>query len=553
MTDLLLDASPWLDAIGWGLLHSLWQAFLLALLYASLRRPLQSAPAHVRVVLGEAALMACLLLPALTVWSMSFAVSGSSPSVMAETLPSWALPAQQAVAASRELPLTVVLAGAWALGVALLSLRAALRWRRLGRVVDQASPVEAAWQARLLALCRQHGVRVAVRWLESAEVAAPMLVGWMRPVILFPIGMTVGLPPRQIELLLAHELAHVRRADFLFNLLQLLVETLLFFNPAVRWLSAQVRHERELACDERVAADPRDRTPYARALLAVAEFRHQHGDLALAATGGVLLERVRRIVGEQEPDTRGSGLRAVIVAAMLAMLLVAGLRAVQPAVEAIALAPVERLLGEGLRAVGVEPLPLAVARPAIEVEPLRPVAANFVDADASALGLPGLQRSVPDPSLARIELPGVAVGLAIERAFEAPLAAPPETAPQIAPIDYRAPDYPRPARLANVEGWVELSYRIDLDGRVREVKVIEAQPEGMFEAASRSALRSWRFPPAAGGEERTQRFDFSLSGDFSESTPYGGCNRPSTGSRVCRRGGLEESSVTSIDGAALRR
>lgn len=542
MTELLQRAAPWLDAIGWALLHSLWQALLLALVFACLRAPLKRAPAALRVVLGESALLACLLLPALTAWSITAAAG--LPAAGA-ALPGWVLPAQRAVEAGRELPITALLAAAWALGVTLLALRAALRWRGLRRIIDQARPVEPNWQQRLQALCRLHGVRLKVRWLESVEVASPMLVGWLRPVILFPLGMTVGLPPRQIELLLVHELAHVRRADFLFNLLQLLVETLLFFNPAVRWLSAQVRHERELACDDRVTAtDPHDRTAYARALLAAAEHRQAHGQLAVAAGGGVLLERVRRIVGEEERDPRGSGLRAVIVAAMLAGLLVLGLRAVQPALEAIALAPIERLLGQGLRAVGVEPLRLEAPDLArLAVEPLRPLPI----ADERALPVPGIGRAAP--SLTPIALRTEPVELALAAPVWVDAAS---ASAGLMPSVYAAPDYPRAARLAGIEGWINLRYRIGADGRVHDAEVLDAEPQGVFEAAARSALRGWRFPPAAAGESRVQRFDFTLGGDDGLSNDSF-CNRPATGSRVCRRGtGLEDSSVTRLDAGALR-
>lgn len=543
MTDLLQRSTPWLDALGWALLHSLWQALILALLFACLRRPLKRAPAELRVVLGEAALLACLLLPALTAWSMSAAAPSAGS---AAALPGWAIPARLAVEAGRELPLTVLLAAAWALGVSLLTLRAALRWRHLRRIVEQARPVEASWQQRLKTLCRQHAVRVPVRWLESVEVASPMLVGWMRPVILFPLGMTVGLPPRQIELLLVHELAHVRRADFLFNLLQLLVETLLFFNPAVRWLSAQVRHERELACDDRVTrSDPDDRTAYARALLAVAEHRQAHGDLAVAAGGGVLLERVRRIVGEEDSDPRGSGLRAVIVAVVLASLLVLGLRAVQPAVEAIALAPIERLLGESLRAVGVEPLPLAAPDLAqAGFEPLRPLEV----APELPLPVPGIARATGSEIAAAVQLG------AVELALEAPILLEIGTpGAEIAPLVYQAPAYPRAARLAGVQGWIELNYRIAPDGRVRDIQVLAAEPAGVFDAAARSALRDWRFPAAAGGQVRQQRFDFSLGEADAAASGTASCNRPATGSRVCRRGSaLEDASVSSLDASALR-
>jgi TonB family protein len=559
MSDWLFDAAPWLDAIGWGLLHSLWQGMLLALLYACLRKTLQRAPAQLRVVLGEAALLACVLLPAISVWSVSSAAGAAA--VGSAVLSDLGWPAQRAVEAGRELPLTALLATAWALGVGFLALRAGFRWRRLRRIVEQAQPVCDDWQRRLVQLCQRHALQVPVRWLESAEVAAPILVGWLRPVILFPLGMTVGLPPRQIELLLAHELAHVRRADFLFNLLQLLVETLLFFNPCVRWLSAQVRHERELACDERVAADPRDRGAYARALLAVAEHRLHHGEMALAATGGVLLDRVRRIVGETEPEGRAGGLRALMVALLLAAVLVLGVRAVQPSLQAIALPPVERLLGESLRAVGIEPLPpgpVAIQRPRLAA-PLQ--ASTQTAAPPAPLPVAGLRRTASTAGEALAEPLQALVDTRPVLQIDPPARADAEADADadavdaaLAPLAYRAPGYPRAARLAGVEGWVELEFRIADDGRVEDMRVLAAEPAGAFEAAARSALRGWRFPPAAAGQQRYQRFDFSLGAAAPAGLDNDGCNRPATGSRVCRRGPLlEDSSVSSFSGAALRR
>lgn len=555
MAEWLIEAAPWLDVIGWALLHSLWQAALTALLFASLSRALKRAPAGLRVVLGEAALLGCLLLPALTAVSLPW-VGPAAPIAVTLGEGLWSPPTQGAAEAGRELPLTAMLAAVWALGVALLALRAALRWQRLRRIVAEAQPVAAPWQRQLGRLRQRFGVVRPVRWLESAEIAAPMLVGWLRPVVLFPLGMTVGLAPRHIELLLAHELAHVRRADFLFNLLQLLVETLLFFNPAVRWLSARVRHERELACDEYVAAEPADRSAYARALLAVAEHRLRHGELALAATGGVLLERVRRIVGEEAPDARDGGLRALLVASALALLFGFGLRMAQPALEAIPPLPIERLLGQSLRAVGVEPLRLpAPDFDAAELAALRPLPASVEEPVAILAPLPvfmpDLRRSREAPAAA-LAAPDLSLALALPE----PLPRVEEADSAVRPLHYRAPDYPRAARLAGVEGWIELAYRIDAGGRPRDIEVLGAEALAAFEAASREALARWRFPIEAAGQRRQQRFDFSLDAakvdDEAEAAER--CLRPATGSRVCRRGPvLADPGLLRADAAALRR
>ena len=538
MIDAAILQSPWVDALGWALLHSLWQALLLALGYGALRQALSARSAALRVALGELTLLMCLLLPAMTVWRQLASAATPDALLGAAALP-WLGAPMAAVVQTPSVMGGIV--AAWAIGVALLALRAGWRWQSLRGVVQRAQPLEPAWQRRFAALCTEAGLRVTVRWLESAEVAGPVLVGWMRPVILFPLGMTVGIPPRQIELLLAHELAHVHRADFLFNLFQLLVETLLFFNPAVHWISAQVRHERELACDDRVARHAHDRTAYARALLAAAEHREAHGSFALAATGGVLLQRIQRIVGDvDERDPRGGGLRSLLVVAVLLMLLVAGLRSLHSRLTAIEL-PVREWLADSLRAVGTEPLQLAPFAPP-RIEPLRPAAlpsdaglGEEADAVPAAITLPGMNRAVA----VEAELHLAPVGMALERpVVPLPMGMPRQVRSddaRVGPLRSTAPDYPVAARIAGIEGWVDIGFRIGNDGAVQAIRVVEAQPAGVFDAAARDAMSRWQFPASAAGEQRVQRFDFTLTGGDDHVEGGKNCQRPATGSRVCRR------------------
>lgn len=140
-------------------------------------------------------------------------------------------------------------------------------------------------------------VRAAVRLRVCARVQVPAVMGWLRPIILVPAAALSDLSVQQLEALLLHELAHVRRNDFIVNLLQTAVETLLFFHPAVWWVSRQVRQERENCCDDLAADRCGSRVLYARALAAMEELRGMPGQMALGARDGVLLKRVRRIVG----------------------------------------------------------------------------------------------------------------------------------------------------------------------------------------------------------------------------------------------------------------
>ncbi|HEV7786499.1 MAG TPA: M56 family metallopeptidase, partial [Thermoanaerobaculia bacterium] len=166
-------------------------------------------------------------------------------------------------------------------------------------------------------LSRRLGIARAVRLLESAAVPVPAVIGWLRPVILVPASALAGLSPQQLEAVLAHELAHVRRHDYLINLLQAAVETLLFYHPAVWWVSSQMRRERENCCDDLAVAICGDRLGYARALADLEGLRTPSPRLAMAADGGSLLDRIRRLVGAPAPRSRRSWMAGVVALSLL--------------------------------------------------------------------------------------------------------------------------------------------------------------------------------------------------------------------------------------------
>ena len=186
----------------------------------------------------------------------------------------------------------------WFAGVFLSAFRPLLGWytvRRLRTV--GVSPVPDAVHAVMDRVTKRLRLARAVELLQSALVKTPAVVGCFRPAILLPLCVVTRLPEAQLELILAHELAHIRRHDYLVNLLQTLVETLFFYHPAVWWLSRQIRNERENCCDDVAMATGGSRADYGRALLAVAELRAAVPGLSLAAGGGSLLARIRRIAG----------------------------------------------------------------------------------------------------------------------------------------------------------------------------------------------------------------------------------------------------------------
>jgi len=155
-------------------------------------------------------------------------------------------------------------------------------------------------------------------------VEVPTVIGWLRPVILLPASALTGLSAEQLEALLAHELAHIRRYDYLINLLQTTIETLFFYHPAVWWVSAQVRQEREHCCDDLPVAACGDVLTYARALTALEQLRGSEPQLAVAASGGSLLVRIQRLLRGRAPALYGfeSGLAGFIALATIFILLV---------------------------------------------------------------------------------------------------------------------------------------------------------------------------------------------------------------------------------------
>jgi beta-lactamase regulating signal transducer with metallopeptidase domain len=219
----------------------------------------------------------------------------------------------------------------WLAGVTLQLIRLVVGLRGAYRLTADGIIAPPAWLVRLTEAVAR---RLRVRWCVvrvSARVTMPLVIGMVRPVILVPVSFVTGLPPETMRALLAHELAHVRRHDFLVNLLQTACETLLFFHPAVWWLSRRVRQEREHCCDDVAAAVLGEREGMARALIAAEELRSDRTPAcALAATDGSLSHRVRRLL-VPAPSGRDRGAAVIAMMPLLFALLAVPATAVSEA------------------------------------------------------------------------------------------------------------------------------------------------------------------------------------------------------------------------------
>jgi beta-lactamase regulating signal transducer with metallopeptidase domain len=306
--------------IAQALMHFLWQGTLVGLAAWGALAVLERAKASTRYAVALGALLLMATLP----FATAFWLAGDTPRLT----PS-AVSAVASIVKAPELSggtVTVKTFGssllpwvfnAWLAGVAALSLIHLEGFRRVRYLSRQGKPVEETLQTLARDLGRRLGIQRAVALLESAAVTVPATVGWLRPVVLVPVSAFTGLAPRQLEAILAHELAHVRRHDYLVNLFQTAVETLLFYHPAVWWVSAQVRRERENCCDDLAVEVCGDRLGYARALVELEGLRAAAPRLALAATGGSLSGRVRRLLAAPDRPSRRPWAAGLLVLALL--------------------------------------------------------------------------------------------------------------------------------------------------------------------------------------------------------------------------------------------
>ncbi|SPE55684.1 membrane hypothetical protein [Verrucomicrobia bacterium] len=350
--------------VGWVLLHSLWQGALIGLAFGLVRLATHSA--KLRYVAGCLALALLVAAPVagfLTGWLPAPAIASSlAPAPAAGGVPFHWMEAGTASAggavevfASRSAAflarLAPVLAGLWLFGVLLCSCRLTRSFWRVRTIRTRAKEsVDAGWLEVLNDLRCRLGISRPVGLIKSALVEVPAVIGWWRPVILLPAATLAGLAPSQLEAILAHELAHVRRLDYLVNAVQCVVETLLFYHPVVWWISRCVRDERENCCDDLVVEVCGDRVAYARALATLEESRVEVPRLAFAATGGSLLSRIRRLLGAA--DDRPGSVRQIGGLALLALglvLIVLGvcLFVSSPSYQALARIKLERDLPDG--------------------------------------------------------------------------------------------------------------------------------------------------------------------------------------------------------------
>jgi beta-lactamase regulating signal transducer with metallopeptidase domain len=316
-----------IDALGWALIHFIWQGTLVATLLAVALRILQAWSSNLRYAAACVAMLLMLVLPPATIALISLSATKQSTRGVLEVFTTRsdlhtlsgayepATPDKTELVTSPTnlfyffradslLPLLPWMILVWLLGVGIFSLRLTCAWVYTQRLkLYMTRTMDGKWEEALHRLCEQLQLRRPIRLLESTIVGVPTVIGWLRPVVILPVSAVTGLSWQQLEALIAHELAHIRRHDYLINLLQAVIETLLFYHPAVWWVSRRIRQEREHCCDDLAVAVCGNALTYARALLEMEQLRAAGPQLAMAANGGLLMNRIQRLLGMQTQQT----------------------------------------------------------------------------------------------------------------------------------------------------------------------------------------------------------------------------------------------------------
>jgi beta-lactamase regulating signal transducer with metallopeptidase domain len=477
-------------ALGWTLAHFLWQGALVALVLQLLLRTCRTAKARHDLALAALALMA--VLPVATfAWLQA--------DVRIVRVPA-GFPGLEV---GRGLDWETAVVAAWLTGVAALAIRMAGGLLLIERLRRGAQPLPRAWAERCRVLHSRMAGSLNVLFAQSEAVAAPLVAGWLKPMVLIPTAALTRFPVDQLEALILHELAHVRRLDAFANLIQSVVETLLFYHPAVWWVSRRVRIEREHCCDDLAVSAVRDPALYVRALQAIEAARATPFGV-LAAGGGDLKSRAARILGLASAPAQPALSRTAAI-----LILTAAATAVTHS------AAVQARPSEAPRPSAGFPAPEAVPQtppPVVTRAPRIVLAEADSPASSSAPTPQPLVAASAAPEAAAFPTPALAAGAqdATLPKSVSPLVVPGQgkTPPADAKIDMQGGEddighgvaiWPRTAYQVRLDGRVTLRCRIDGHGLAERCDIASEIPKGKgFGKAALQMRTTLKLPPALG-------------------------------------------------------
>jgi TonB family protein len=523
-------------ALGWALTHFLWQGALVALVLEMLLKTCPSARARHNLALG-----ALIVMAALPVATFALLQGDMRIVFVPRGFPG--------LAQSQALTWEKVAVAAWLSGVAALAFRTAGGLWLVERLRQGATPLPPAWAARCRLLQRRMAGSLSVAFAQSRSVTAPLVAGWLKPMVLIPTAALTRVPADQLEALILHELAHVRRLDAFANLIQAVVETALFYHPAVWWVSRRIRVEREHCCDDLAVAAVRDPALYVRALQSMETLFPAAVGL-LAANGGDLKSRAARVLGLAAAPERPALSRIAAVAILTA----AGAVTMQGgAVKATpAAAPIR-----SATVAAVAPLPAPVTPPqappvtsAPATAVVEPPAPRIVLAEASIAPT----ATAPPPTVAAGPTTPAPIQQAAPQVTQVstllpPLVVSPRVDPKQADLKIRMRGseddveqavtiWPAKAYERQADGSATLRCFVDVHGLAERCEVAAESPRGKgFGAAALEMRPTFKFPAPLGPDgpvsaTKTIAITFRAPNPQAEKTTTGNCVSPSVNAPV---------------------
>ncbi len=328
--------SPFLYSLSLTLVHFLWQGLLVAFILKSLLFIIDKNKSKLRYTLATLAMLSNALLAMLT-FTMVYPDTNAGINSYLSPIPLTSLvnelTQQNALLTYQEL-LPSILAYSlpyisllWLATIVILASKLLIEIRNVNNLPMHSSiSPSSALSARFDELAKQIKLAKTPKLLISLKAEVPMAIGWLKPVVLLPATMVTGLNSAQLEMLILHELAHIRRHDYLVNFLQTLIELLFFFHPGVHWIGKQMRNEREYCSDDIAVQHCGDAIAYAHTLTDTASLcakNHFHTipTMAMAASGGDLKERVLRLVDHHCAPTNNTSKWLAAVSLLLALAL----------------------------------------------------------------------------------------------------------------------------------------------------------------------------------------------------------------------------------------
>jgi len=557
-----------IEPLGWTLLHFIWQGLLIGLLHElALLATAQRSP-QLRYGISLTALLLTLVVPLATFALLALDFSNGAPvsgaAIATQEALHTALPpaaANSGIVPSLEYLLPYIVA-LWLIGVVALSVRFGIGLYSLRRLAANAdfAAVSDWMRDELARLSQRMGINRPVRIALSTRVNSPLVVGWLKPVIFLPLSAATGLDHHQIRMVLAHELAHLSRHDHFVNFLQVIVETILFYHPAVHRISRSLRQEREQCCDDMAASISGNALAYARVLAQLEEMRQKERThvLALGIAEQELYFRIQRLVGTPSRSRPDRWLPLMLIGLLAAFAasrtpdlnapLLPGFLDAPPKRQRVALALPEATSSRTFRPIQDMRREDAEKKTLVASAPGEIPHAGKPDVQPTITGGRETLRVTSEPlhgsTSAEMETIPQAVSISPRAPVEAE-AGMENTAAQFAPlvtsggelVHAEKPVYPRRALRQGEEGQVLLEFTITPEGKVVDASVSNASPRGRFEAAALHAIRQWRYQPfTENGEPVARRASQVLEFRLAAPGPRTGASecKEQTGSRLCR-------------------